>query len=178
MTLYHHTTGDRLDAILADGWLRPARCGIVDSGRPVVWMTTRPSWEPSTNKMLAAFAFGQRVAVPLTEAETHHACDGLVRITIDDQVQAMDWDTFKRTSGTSAADARFLYSRALAAGTSVRHWMATYDEVPVTQFAAVEFWNGHDWQADRPAIPQPTEAELAELVQAKVEAGRAIAIHA
>lgn len=174
MTLHHFTTGDRLDAILADGRLRPARCGIVDSGRPVVWMTTRPSWEASTNKMLASF--GERVAIPLTEAETHQLCGGLVRITIDNQVRAIDWDTFKRTSETTAGDARALYAHALAGGASVRHWRASFAEIPVTQFAAVEFWNGHHWQADRHQIPQPTETELAALMRAKIEAGKAIAI--
>lgn len=141
--LYHYTTGVRLQAILADGAIRPATACIDPGEMPVVWFTRSEVWEPTANKMIGT-PFG---VMPGTREMTERIGRGLYRIRIPGAVAPVHWRRWVRTSGVRLLTAEVLAHGARAQGSDPNDWWVSPMPVPEQDWLGIEVWRDDQWVA-------------------------------
>ncbi len=154
--IYHYTQMVHLQRILAFG-LRPSTYYLQPGEQPVLSFTTNPNWE---NTVFA-------IDAP-TLAEAHEKMlgdDGLVRIGCDDSVAPYRWNRLCEVANTPERVSRWLAKFAIRVGSNPNDWRGTLSGVPVSEFRAIDVYDGHEWigwaqfnpaasERDRPANPQ------------------------
>jgi hypothetical protein len=144
--LWHYTIVERLQHILNAGEIRPP-VNLPKTEKPVVWFSANQDWEPTANKRYQS-PRGQ-ISL-LSKDQTILLGGGLARIGVAPATAPLDWKTFKRESGISAARAKALYEEAVASGSRPALWFATFDPVPRAEWLAVETWDGQQWVRKAP----------------------------
>ena len=134
--IYHDTKVFNLPSILARG-LKPTDVLIAPGELPVLWFTTNERWEPT---VLSVFAPSLEAA---HEAMLRHG--GLARIVCDQTVAPHPWKELKEIARIPSKIAMILYRAAIDLGSRPGEWRGTLDVVPVTQFIALEIYDGHQW---------------------------------
>jgi hypothetical protein len=143
---YHYTVGKYVTEILRVG-IKPATAFVPKSERPIVWFTSSEQWEGTANKGIV----GHGVNRTLTRDETERMCGGLYRIGVrDDMLGLHPFQRITNESRQHPAVTDSLVSIAIEAGSNPdRDWFGTFHTVDPVEFAAVERWDGTNWQETR-----------------------------
>ena len=139
---WHYTTGQKLGPILASGHLRPAAPNVPKAGRPVVWFSTNPQWEPTANLFRRA-ADGSLER--LSKDQTYVLGGGLIRVGVAPEVAPHDWNAYKQLSGIAPKLAREMYDAAIKLRSRPGQWFVSFDPVPQAKWLAVEVLEGEQW---------------------------------
>lgn len=147
MTWWHYTTTVGLTGALADNnTLRRATAGIdLRAGeRPVVWFTSRPTWEPTATKRRVNPQGEERMA---TIPEMVAAAGPLIRIGFNADVARHTWQAYRHLSRVhpGIADALEAYARRM--GSDPGDWRVSFHDVPLAKATAVETSpDGNEWE--------------------------------
>lgn len=162
MLVWHYTTYDRLERILAAGEIRPATAHVPPNERPIVWFSRNPVWEETATPALRDSSGRTRKA---TRDEMKRVARGMVRIGVDSSTAPFDWYQLKRRSGMKARIARGLEDAALREGSSSRDWCGTFDPVPRSQWISVEILDGDQWVPLSSIAPPMEGADEASAIE-------------
>lgn len=133
--VYHYTTGDRFQCIVAAGEIRPAFQNVEPPEVPAVWLSTASWWEHSATK--GVIENGRRREATLDELV--RICGCLVRIQVDPhQVALIDFSRLREELRIP----RPIFARLLTAGRAMgsrpQLWSAVAAPVPASAFLRVE----------------------------------------
>ena len=92
-TVFHYTTGLKLQQIINSGAIQPTTAGIEPQEKPVAWYSTSPHWEPTASKVPIPGMPGQLI--------TANAQHGLARITVPAACAPHGFEELPRVAGTS-----------------------------------------------------------------------------
>lgn len=130
-TVYHYTTGQKLDLILRSGAILPTTAKVPPHEKPVAWFSTSDEWEPTTNKTPLPGKLGQLA--------TAQAQGGLARIQAPASAAPHRIQDLPRLAGTTPDDWLGLVLAGLELGADPTTWRFTLSPVPIPLFHAVEF---------------------------------------
>ena len=140
MPLYHYTTVSHLVSILEDRQLDPSKTVTLKKERPVVWLTTKPDWEKTANKMVGGSDGTVRRG---TKQDTHVLGGGLIRIEVKPEGPLYTWKQWKKRSGVSKRYVKPLEDIAKDEGANpAKEWRVSFVPIPIDQWIAVDVW---DW---------------------------------
>lgn len=139
--LYHYTFGRALPGIVEDGEIGVAEA-LPGTDAPVVWLSTRPSFEPSVVR--SVIEDGRRRELSADElAERGH---GLFRIEVDPAIDAMPWREVIAWAEVPDAVARQLEHEARERGAAVDDWWCCPTAVPRSRWRTIALWHPrHGW---------------------------------
>ena len=140
-TLWHYTTCQKLDQILASGEIKPSTACLDVNEKPVVWFSARPTWEPTATKCSVPGKLGQLI--------TAHAQGGLARIAVSSHVSPYSIEQLHLVARTSLQTCAGLILAGLEMGGDPHDWFFTPDSVPLSLFRAIELYDfaQDQWQA-------------------------------
>jgi hypothetical protein len=136
--LWHYTTRQKLEQILATGVIQPSTAFIEPAEKPVVWFSSRPTWEPTATKCPLTGKLGQYV--------TASAQGGLARIAVVPSSAPYRFAQLPLVAGTSPATCIGLVMAGLEVGADPDQWFFTPQAVPRAMWQAIEVY---DFDADR-----------------------------
>jgi hypothetical protein len=134
--LWHYTTQHKLERILEHGAILPATAGVGADEKPVVWFSSRASWEPSATKAPAPGSLGQIL--------TAAAEGGLVRIAVLPEVAPFGFAHLPLIAGTAPSTCVRLCVAGIEMGADPDDWRFTADPVPRSRWHAVERYRFED----------------------------------
>lgn len=139
--LFHYTTVEKLRLIINSGRIKPSTALIEPNEKPVVWFSSRPTWEPTATKCPLSGKLGQII--------TASAQGGLARISVPPATAPYLFEQLPLVAGTTAAACIGLLVAGLELGAEPEHWRFTPEPVPVALFSSVELFDfEHDrWRA-------------------------------
>jgi hypothetical protein len=137
-TLWHYTTRQKLEQILASGGIQPSTAKLEPGEKPVVWFSSRPTWEPTATKCPLTGKLGQIV--------TAAAQGGLARIAVPAHTAPYAFPQLPLMAGTSPQACIGLLLAGLELGADPDHWHFSMQPVPRQLWKAIEV---HDFEADR-----------------------------
>ena len=135
-TLWHYTTAWKLDRILEAGVIRPATAGIAAGEQPVVWFSSRPTWEPTASKSPAAGRLG--------EIFTAAAQGGLVRIAVSPETAPYGFSHLPLVARTPPSVCIRLCVSGLEMGADPDDWRFTTEAVPRHAWVGIERYRFED----------------------------------
>lgn len=130
-TLFHYTTGRKLDLILRSGAILPTTAKVPPHEKLVAWFSTSTTWEPTATKYPAPGKLGQLM--------TASAQGGLARITVPASAAPHRIQDLPRLAGTTPEDWLGLLLAGLELGADPNTWRFTLEPVPISLFSVVEF---------------------------------------
>ncbi len=130
-TVFHYTTGAKLDLILHSGAILPTTAKVPPHEKPVAWFSNSPQWEPTATKVPVPGKLGQLM--------TAQAQQGLVRIQVPARAAPHHIQDLPRRAGTTPQDWLGLVLAGLEVGADPTTWRFSLVPVPVSFFQAVEF---------------------------------------
>jgi len=136
--LWHYTTRQKLEQILATGVIQPSTALIEPTEKPVVWFSSRPTWEPTATKCPLTGKLGQYV--------TASAQGGLARIAVASSTAPYRFAQLPLVAGTSPRMCIGLVLAGLDAGADPDQWFFSPEPVPRDLWQAIEVY---DFEADR-----------------------------
>ncbi len=137
-TLWHYTTRQQLNQILVSGVIQPSTAKLEPGEKPVVWFSSRPTWEPTATKCPLTGKIGQLV--------TAAAQGGLARIAVSPNTAPYGFPQLPLMAGTSPRECIGLLLAGLELGADPDHWHFSMQPVPREIWKAVEFY---DFETDR-----------------------------
>jgi len=149
-TLWYYTTVKKLDEVVRQGEIRPAKTGLSKGEKPAVWFSANPEWEPAANE---PWESPDGTIERLNKDQTFVLGGGLARIGVGRDVAPHDWKAFKRLSGISSKMAKELYQAAISAGSRPVQWFATFETVPRSSWLSIEVLEGEQWIVSREHSP-------------------------
>lgn len=129
-TLWHYTTGQKLELILKTGEIRPSTARLDPDEKPVVWFSSRPTWEPTATKCPLSGKLGQII--------TAEAQAGLVRVAVSPEIAPYAFQALPLIAGTSPRTCIGLILAGLELGADPNQWRFTPKPVPVALFRSIE----------------------------------------
>jgi hypothetical protein len=132
-TLFHYTTGLKLRSIINSGVIKPSTAHIEPQETPVVWFSSRQSWEPTATKVPVPGKLGQLI--------TANAQGGLARISVPASVSPYSFREIHRVAGTSLQTCAGLIMAGLDMGADPHDWHFTPKPVPASFFRQIEFYD-------------------------------------
>jgi hypothetical protein len=137
-SLFHYTTGQKLDLILRSGAILPTTAKVPPHEKPVAWFSTSDQWEPTCTKVPIPGKLGQLM--------TARAQGGLARIQVPASAAPHRIQDLPLLAGTTPEDWLGLLLAGLELGSDPNTWRFTLEPVPVALFREVEFF---DFATDR-----------------------------
>ena len=131
LTLFHYTTGAKLDLILRSGAILPTTAKVPPHEKPVAWLSTSDEWEPTATKVPIPGKLGQIM--------TAQAQGGLARIQVPTSVAPHRIHDLPWLAGTTPEDWLGLVLAGLELGSDPNTWRFTLSPVPSLLFSVVEF---------------------------------------
>lgn len=142
--VWHYTTeAHHLPGILRDGCIHPATVGIGPRERPVVWFSSRLTYEPTAIKVARDLPDGSTQLGTLAD---QIEAVGAARIGID-AGDALPWARLVKAAKISPTTERRLIRAARAVGGSAADWFGVVGEVPRELWRAVEVMRAGRWVA-------------------------------
>jgi hypothetical protein len=140
-TLFHYTTGQKLDFIVRSGAILPTTAKVPPHEKPVAWFSTSDQWEPTASKFPAPGKLGQLM--------TASAQGGLARITVPASAAPHRIHDLPRLAGTTPQDWLGLLLAGLELGADPSTWRFTLEPVTVALFREIEFFDfaSDQWHA-------------------------------
>lgn len=148
MLVWYYSFGNHLDTLRRAGVLTATGELVHHHGKPAVWFSAHPVWEQAANR---TYRDELGIDHPLNKEQLHQLGGGLIRIGVTVDEKLLRWDRYKEVSGITPKEARALYQAALARGSRPGDWYASLEPVPAERWAAIEFWDGMQWQPTPPA---------------------------
>lgn len=142
---WHYTVGERLKAILQDGFIKPATANVPPGERPIVWFTVSPDWEETANKGWIDSKAGRYIT--LTREETEKRGGGLFRIGVADDFPLEPFLRISRKSRQGHGVTNALIRTAVEAGSNpYRDWWGTFKPVSCFDWSALEIRTPDGWR--------------------------------
>ncbi len=142
--LYHYTTFGYLEEIIESKYLKVSPWEKKNNiERPALWLTKNPNWENSATKGYFDKTTGESRYLTFEEQSYSFGC---VRITIPHNVSFCNWDEYKLCSKEPINLTRELEKIGLQQGSNPEDWYVSFEDVPITEIIAVDFWNGVEWE--------------------------------
>jgi hypothetical protein len=132
-TLWHYTTRQKLAQILAAGVIQPSTARIEPHEKPIVWFSSRPTWEPTATKCPFAGKLGQLVTASVQ--------GGLVRISVPPSTAPYIFPQLPLIAGTTPATCIGLLMAGVDLGADPDQWRFTPEPVPMSLFREVELFD-------------------------------------
>lgn len=126
---WHYTIGLHATGILRDGVIRGATEGVPLHERPVVWFSTRQSWEPTATKGMIDRLSGRRRDATMEEMFAH---GGLWRFGVPAS-ELLPWRKLREAAGITSETANGLLRAAKRAGADPFFWYGSLEPVAVTR---------------------------------------------
>lgn len=139
--VWHYTSGDCLECILADGEIRVAEGNIEARERPAVWFTTRQTFEPTAVKCISK---NGRLGVATPE-EMDLLAGGHARIGVAARLVRLGWTYHVNRSGISRRTARALATYGEEIGSEPNEWRVFYGCVPSGMWSRVQVMRDGQW---------------------------------
>lgn len=134
--VFHYTTADRLESILAAGQINPATAGVMPPEIPAVWFSTAEKWEHTATKMMV-----RRSGKPErgTLAGMIAAGFTLARIQIDPaRVTLIPAREIRDALHIPPHIHKVLVSTGKQAGANPAEWQAVAGAVPISAILSIE----------------------------------------
>ena len=129
---------------MADGGIKRAGVGVGKKERKAVWISSRPTWEPTATKGYLDPETGKRRDA--TVVEMVRLGGALVRFEVSKDTARHSWAEHRRIGG---ADLRLLDDLEAAGrrhGADPSEWRVSYHDVPTAKFLSVEAsTDGETW---------------------------------
>lgn len=123
--VWHYTKAGNLPFIVETGVIRRSWVAVPTQRQRAVWGSTDPAWENS-------------VYCPIER--------GRARIELKPESLPYTWKQYKRKSKIDPSTAKFLADDAHRLGDDVRHWRASFDEIPSTEWLSIEIFKDGRWR--------------------------------
>jgi hypothetical protein len=136
--LYHYTTVKKLRLIINSGHIRPSTARIEPHEKPVVWFSSRPTWEPTATKCPFAGKLGQLVTASVQ--------GGLARVSVPPETAPYIFPQLPLIAGTKPSVCIGLLLAGLDLEADPDQWRFSLEPVPVALFREVELF---DFDQDR-----------------------------
>jgi len=151
-TLWHYTTAHKLGAILASGAIIPATAAIDPGESPVVWFSSRPTWEPTATKCPAPGRLGQIL--------TAAAQGGLVRIAVRPEIAPYRFAHLPIVAGTQPSTCVRLCVAGIEMGGDPDDWHFATTPVRRADWIAIDRYRFEDdlWVTAEPMFQSPAPA--------------------
>ncbi len=134
--LFHYTTKDRVESILAAGQILPATAGVRPPEIPAVWLSIAEKWEHTATKILIK---GERPQLG-TLSGMIAAGATLARIQIDPaHVSLIGPREIQDALNIPPAIHKGLVKSAKQSGANPAEWRAVAGAVPVSAILSIEF---------------------------------------
>lgn len=131
--LWHYTTRQKLALIEAAGVIEPSTALIEPREKPVVWFSSRATWEPTATKCPMTGKLGQYV--------TASAQGGLARIAVASSTAPHGFPQLPLMAGTSPATCIGLVLAGLEAGADPDQWFFSVQPVPRALWQSIEVYD-------------------------------------
>ena len=139
--LYHYTLGRAIPAIVDDGEIGVAEA-LPGTGAPVVWLSTRASFEPSVVR--SVIEDGRPRA--LGEAELAERGQGLFRIEVDPAVGVMPWRELVAWAEVPAEVVEHVERTARERGADPEEWWCCPTAIPRARWRSIALADsGQGW---------------------------------
>ena len=140
-SLYHYCSGQHTFKIGETGAILPSAAGAKGRERPAVWLTSRPTYEPTAVKQWEDHS-GIR---QLTLAE-QATLIGLARIVVPASLAPLTWAEWVRESGVRKSEAKWMAKRAHRLGSDVGLYRATFEPIPLEACLGIDVSrDGVEW---------------------------------
>lgn len=116
--VWHYSVGMCLREIIRSGTLLPATAFVPEQEAPVLWFSSRQTYEPTARKMLMT-SDGKVRSLSIKETAAH--CGGLVRFGVDVGL-TMPWSRLRVAAGIRRYEARLLERTARRDGADPDQW--------------------------------------------------------
>ena len=134
--VFHYTTGDRFQGIVAAGEIRPAFQNVEPPEVPAVWLSSAALWEHSATK--GVIENGRRREATLDELV--RICGCLVRVQVDpNRVALIGFSRLREELQIPRQTFARLLTAGRAMGSRPQLWRAVAAPVPASAFLRVEF---------------------------------------
>lgn len=157
--VYHYTIGRYLDQILREDVLRPPtgalkkRSQAINEPNPLLWFSWNREWEHSVLK--DPRPRGVRRNPPTGRAVTELAGDGLIRFGAPASVARLRWNDYLARNTTP-----FIQREAMAQRGNPVDWLATDQQVSLSECKAFEVWYHGKWVVGDAMTPEDFDAYL------------------
>lgn len=134
--VFHYTTLDRVQSILAAGQIKPATVGVMPPEIPAVWLSTAEKWEHTATKRLVTLSGRARLG---TLSGMIEAGATLARIQIDPaRVALILARDLQAALNIPPAIHRILIKSGKQAGANPAEWRAVAGAVPISAILSIE----------------------------------------
>jgi len=138
--LWHYTTVDALKQIVTSGAIRTQETVVIPGQQHAVWFTLSTTWEETAN--VSYGCMGQVTHLDRQGTFEHY---GLARIGVATETAPHTWRDYKRLGGVASDYASQLYAIGTARGSRIGDWRVSFEDVPQSQWLAIEVWDGEQW---------------------------------
>jgi hypothetical protein len=157
--VFHYTTKDRVEMILAAGEIKTATAGVKPPEILAVWLSTAAKWEHTATKILVRSSGRPELG---TLAGMIAAGATLARIQIDPaRVSLIQAREIQNALNVPPAIHKALTRSAKQCGANPAEWRAVAGPIPVSAFLSIEF-SAHcqpfEWLAFNPAAAKSAAA--------------------
>ncbi len=135
--VWHYAVNKRLNRYLESGTIEPIDYGIFEPVKPVVWLSTNPTWEPQGHGVLTA-ADGSSIVPGMRESDGMGY--GLIRIGLDASAGQLTWDDLRAIPHfASSHEARFI-EWSVQIGADPSQWRFATSAVAEALWLTIERW--------------------------------------
>ncbi len=142
MRLFHYTFFRQWKMIQASKVVLPSTYPIPKDEKPVVWLSFRQDWEPTTSRTFVENA--QRGTATLNEIVEPEI--GACRIEVPPDIAPMNWRAWRKLSGVKSQTAKRLKELAIRMGGNVNEWRMTFNAIESGDWLAVEGYFDGAWR--------------------------------
>lgn len=157
--IFHYTTKDRLESIIAAGEIRTATAGVMPPEIPAVWISTAEKWEHTATKMMV------RANGRVERGTLSGMIAGgwtLARIQIDPaRVSLILPRDIRHALNIPASTYKILTTSGKLSGANPAEWRAVAKSIPVSAFLSIEIsasCQPFQWIAFNPAASKSAAA--------------------
>lgn len=129
MMVWHYTTEMHLNAIYADGCLKPTAIKIPRGEIPALWFSANQTWEATANKSIMKRSTGE---VRQLKGKEMPKFFRLVRFGIDSS-KLMHWPELRKAARISFTEQRRLIKNAKKVGGVPHEWYGTLESIPLSE---------------------------------------------
>lgn len=137
-SLFHYTYAHKIEAILADGYLKPS--GQVEKERKVLWFSRRSDYEPTAVKMWLQDGQLER---PTFEQLAAKVTPIRFRLLVSpESVGLLPWVSVCRAAGIPQRSLEFMVKAGVKIGASPADWFGALSSILLTDLQSEAYLSG------------------------------------
>ena len=142
--IFHYTSELRINHILESGKLKVSNACLPKNERSALWLSTETVWDDSATKFH-------------TKLE-HDDAIGLGRIVLPFEQHFVTYAKWKHASNVHPLIAKNM--EQLYPQYDRKKWWASFKDIPVSDFLAIEVWRNNKWRLYSEVAPRPFSCQI------------------